>query len=164
MVGDLGCGPGHDLRRLLAAGHRAVGLDRSPGLLVLCPPESGLVLGDLQSVPIADGSLDAIWSSAALLHINRDQLAATFCEWDRVLAPGATVAFATSLGGDEGWEVVPAGQTRVPERADGHQRWFVHHTEPGLLEAVATVGWEVISSAVRSSTRDWLQVVAKTNL
>jgi len=161
-VGDLGCGPGHDLRRLLSAGHRAVGVDRSPGLLALCPVASECVLGDLRALPVAEGSLEAIWSSAALLHIDSSDIAATFAEWDRVLVPGGTVGFATSLGGDEGWELMPAGPGRRPEIAAGHQRWFVHHTEQALRAAVADVGWTIESSVVRESTRSWVQIIAAT--
>lgn len=162
LVADLGCGPGHDIARLRAAGHRTVALDRSPGLLALCPPASRRILGDLRMLPVAGNSLDAIWSSAALLHVSTIDIATTFTEWDRVLRRNATVAFATSLGGDEGWELAPAGRDRVAEIAEGERRWFVHHTEERLLAAVAAVGWQVVSSAVRSSTRDWLQIVAVT--
>lgn len=160
VVGDLGCGPGHDLRRLLAAGHRPFGLDSSAALLALGPTGSRRSQGDLRAIPLVADSLDAIWSSAALLHVARSDLTSTFAEWNRVLRPAGIVAFATSLGGDEGWELVPASRGRVPEISDGHQRWFVHHDQEALLAAVASVGWKITLSSVRQSTRRWLQITA----
>jgi len=56
---------------------------------------------------------------------------------------------------------VPAGPGRVPEIAPGDQRWFVHHTKAAILGEIEQVGWNLSSVAVRSSHRDWLQVIAR---
>ena len=161
LVADLGCGPGHDLARLSAAGHLPIGLDRATGLLELCPTHSMRVRGDLSAVPIGSSALDGVWSSAALLHVDRAQLDATLVEWARIVRPGGVLAFATSLGGDEGWELVPAGPARRPEIAPGEQRWFAHHEPEALTTAVARAGFVIEWSTVRSSHRDWLQVLAR---
>ena len=160
LVVDLGCGPGHDVRRLIQAGHATIGVDRSPALLHKCPDGTGKVRGDLRSLPLRDGSVGALWCSAALHHIDRLDIDATFADWDRVLEPGGVVGFATSLGGYAGWELVPAGAHRRPEITYGHGRWFVHHDRDALELSVACAGWDLRWSAVRSSHRDWLQALA----
>lgn len=124
LVADVGCGPGADLSRLQIAGLRAVGLDRSTGLLRL----AGLLprtRADLRALPFRTGSFDRIWSHASLLHVDASELLLTFFEWDSALAPGGVVGLSTSLGGDSGWELVPAGPDCVSALGAGHQRWFV---------------------------------------
>lgn len=159
LIADLGCGPGADLRRLEDAGLRAVGLDRSAGLLRLAHL-SPRTRADLAALPFRAGSLDGIWSHASLLHVDASELPRTFVEWDRALAPGGVVGLSTSLGGDSGWELVPAGPARVPALVADQQRWFVHHRQQHIETAVSEAGWRIEHESLRSSHRQWLQVVA----
>lgn len=55
------------------------------------------VCGDLQRLPLADGSVDMIWSNLALQWVNTPD--AAFAEFRRVLKPGGMVMFST-LGPD----------------------------------------------------------------
>ena len=146
-------GPGADLRRLQDVGLRVVGLDRSTGLLRLADPLPR-TRADLTALPFRAGSLDGIWSHASLLHIDASDLLLTLAGWDRVLAPGGVVGISTSLGGDSGWELVPAGPCRVPVLESGQQRWFVHHRQGQIEAAVADIGWGLQHRSVRSSHRE----------
>src|SRR5262245_715403 len=82
---DVGCGPAHDTARLRELGLRAVGFDRSRGMLAQArnphPParspaaagegESGvlpLLLGDMRQMPVRSGALDGLWVCASFLH------------------------------------------------------------------------------------------------
>jgi len=120
------------------------------------------VRGDLRTLPFRDGSVDAVWAYASLLHVAASEVLATLLEWAQVLRPGGIIGFTTSLGGDSGWELAPAAAARMPQMPTGEQRWFVHHTEPGLADALEMAGFELIETSVRSSHRDWLQVIART--
>jgi SAM-dependent methyltransferase len=158
-VADLGCGPGRDLQLLATAGLDVVGIDLSDGMLALARTRGRVARGDLRRPPLRQGSLGGIWSSAALLHVPRDEVLSTLSAWHSLLAPGGLLGLSTSLGSDEGWEVVPyAG----PGPAGGPlHRWFVHHEAGALLELLRAAGFTVISSSQRKSHRDWLMVLAQ---
>lgn len=159
---DAGCGPGHHAAHMVDRGHRVVGLDRSQAMLAAVPGPVSAVRADLAAVPLVAGAADAIWSCAALIHVDADSLDDVLEEWERVVRPGGLVGFATSIGGEAGWEDPPAAPERVPEMPDGHRRWFVHHDADTLFEAVARRHWEVVHSSVRQGAREWLQIVAVT--
>lgn len=157
-VADLGCGPGRDLAALTAAGVDVVGVDRSTGMLALARGRGRVVRGDLRRPPLRAGSLGGVWSSAALLHVPRDEVLDTLLAWRALLAPGGLLGLSTSLGDDEGWERVPYAS---PSPVGGPlHRWFVHHDEEALLEQLARAGFTVTWSARRTSHRDWLMVLA----
>ena len=165
---DLGCGPGLDLGRLQDAGHHPVGIDRSSKMVGLATG-AGLLAGrsDLRALPFASGSVDALWSSAALLHVARHQLAETLTEWHRVVRPRATLGLATSLNhrddgqADEGWELVPARAEKIPRVPQGSERWFVHHDHAAIGAALSDAGWTDVESTIYESTRNWIQLIAK---
>jgi malonyl-CoA O-methyltransferase len=76
------------------------------------------VCADLLRIPLADASVDLVWSNLAL-HWVSDPLAA-FRELERVLAPGGLLLFST-LGPDTLQELrVAAGRARVHEFVDMH--------------------------------------------
>lgn len=153
VVVDMGCGPGSDASLLRADGYRAVGLDLSTSMLGLARARGvPVVQGDLRSLPLRDGSVDAVWSCASLLHVPREQTVATLAEWRRVTRVGGGLALSTSSGADEGWEVVPyAREQDEPDR----RRWFVHRTRDELVAAVTAAGWSVEHVGSRESHRVW---------
>lgn len=157
-VADLGCGPGRDLEPLAAAGLDVVGVDRSDGMLAVARTRGCVVRGDLRRPPLRPGSLGGVWSSAALLHVPREQVSETLRAWHVLLAPGGLLGLSTSLGDDEGWERVPYAKPG-PFPGPLH-RWFVHHDEGALLAQLREAGFTVTSSTRRSSHRDWLMVLA----
>lgn len=157
-VVDLGCGPGRDVRWLREQGLDAFGMDLSDGMLALAREASvPVVQGDLRNPPLKAGALDGIWSSAALLHVPRVDVAGALAAWHWLLRAGGRLSLSTSLGGDEGWELVPYAQEGPT--TDLH-RWFVHHTAEGLCDLLAAAGFTVLSTDIRSSNRDWLMVHA----
>ena len=158
-VADLGCGPGRDVAALRDGGVRAVGVDLSTGMLQRAA-RAGLPVarGDLRSPPIRTGSLGAIWSSAALLHVPRPDVPRTLAAWHALLRPGGHLGLSTSLGGDEGWELVP--YTGPGPTGGELHRWFVHHDEADLLGLLATAGFTVRSHVQRVSHRHWTMIRA----
>lgn len=53
------------------------------------------VRADMWSLPFADGTVDAIWSSHALEHVPRERVIPTLTEWHRVLKPDAPCTIQT---------------------------------------------------------------------
>ncbi|MFN2641288.1 MAG: ubiquinone/menaquinone biosynthesis methyltransferase [Actinomycetota bacterium] len=91
LVCDLACGTGDLCRELQDAGHRAIGIDLSWGMLAAAKTEAPLVQADILRLPIPDGSIDGITCGFALRNVV--SLVALFAECARVLRPGGRVAF-----------------------------------------------------------------------
>ena len=159
-VVDLGCGPGTDAIVLRADGFQTVGLDLSWSMLAIAQHAGVPVAqGDLRRLPFRDGAVDAVWSSAALLHVPREETVATLAEWRRVTRPGGGLGLITSNGEDEGWEVVP--YARPPEGEPERRRWFVHRSREELVDALHDAGWHVEHVGARESHRRWHLVRAR---
>ncbi|HEX2849666.1 MAG TPA: methyltransferase domain-containing protein [Acidimicrobiales bacterium] len=95
VVIDLGCGAGHDLSRLAAAGLHPIGVDHSAVMLdhtrrraASVPP--ALVRADGERLPLGDASVDAVRVERVLEHV--DDPAAVVHEIARVVRPDGTVA------------------------------------------------------------------------
>jgi SAM-dependent methyltransferase len=90
---DIGCGTGLVLELAESRGAIVAGVDVAPGLLGIAAervPEADLRLHDLQELPFADGSFDAVTAVNAF-QFAADPLAA-IAEGARVLAPGGHLA------------------------------------------------------------------------
>lgn len=160
-VVDAGCGPGHDAAHFQLLGWSALAVDASRNMAHRARERGcAAVVGDLRRLPVADRSLDGLWSSASLLHVPRSEAAGTIARWAELLRPGGTLGLITSLGRDEGWEVVPytpsAQHQDVPLR-----RWFVHHERDSLIELVQGAGLLLDHVEERTSHRNWLQLLAR---
>ena len=96
---DAGCGEGRNLAYLLRQGRECFGIDRVPQAIdeiralaaEIAPalPASNFVLGEIDALPWADGSMDAVICSA-VLHFSRDEahFDRMLDELWRVLTPG----------------------------------------------------------------------------
>jgi SAM-dependent methyltransferase len=102
---DLGCGPGYYSRELARAGAHVVSLDSEAASL-----GEGLrraVVGDARVLPLADASIDGVFSSNVLEHVADPD--AFFSEIERVLRPGgwAWVSWTTWYSPWGGHEMSP---------------------------------------------------------
>ena len=98
---DVGCGYGAVHRRLLEAGARVVGLDRSGGMLreareaaSRLEPRPRYILADAQALPLEAASFDCVLALHMLFHVP-DRQRALF-EMRRVLRPGGRVVLSTN--------------------------------------------------------------------
>ena len=155
-VADLGCGPGHHTRLLRERGLRATGFDLSYEMLTSVGTP-GVVQADMLALPIADGSVDGVWSAAALLHIPRPVVPVALGEFARVLRPGGRLMLTVAEGDGEGWETVPYD---VPDREET-QRWYVLHQLDTLSSLLDAAGFDVESHWRRETHRQWLHIHAQ---
>jgi SAM-dependent methyltransferase len=147
---DAGCGDGRNLRYLLRAGFDCFGVDVDPGAVAtvqrlaseLAPAlqSANFVVADLQRLPQADGSIDAVICSA-VLHFADDEahFGRMVAEMWRVLAPGGLLfaRLASNIGLED--EVPEAGRrVRLP---DGSDRFVVD--EAMLLDWTRRLGGQL---------------------
>jgi malonyl-CoA O-methyltransferase len=101
VILDAGCGTGHASRALLKRyrGSQLVALDLAEGMLRQARRRRPMlrrldaVCADVAALPLADASVDMIFSSLMLQWCN--DLDAVFAEFRRVLRPGGLFSFAT---------------------------------------------------------------------
>ena len=99
---DLGCGAGRYLPHL---GAPTVALDASEVMLKECRnriPDAHYVLGDVERLPFASGSLRGGWSWMTHLHVERARLPLALFDLHRAMAVGAPLAIQLLEGDYEG--------------------------------------------------------------
>jgi ubiquinone/menaquinone biosynthesis C-methylase UbiE len=153
VVLDAGCGPGHDAQLLRHSGLRVLALDLSSGMLRQVDSGLPAVQADVTALPLADGSVDAVWCNAALLHVPRELAPAALRGLRRVLRTGGPMRLVTAEGDGEGWE---DGTYDVPD-----PRWFVYHREPELRRMLVAGGFEVLEASREVTHRTWLQLTCR---
>jgi SAM-dependent methyltransferase len=95
---DVGCGDGARTLSNLPAG--SIGLDISRRGLELAAdiPDRHRLQADMESIPLADASVDAITAYHAVFHVPREAHPEVYREFARVLAPGG-ILLMTLPGG-----------------------------------------------------------------
>jgi ubiquinone/menaquinone biosynthesis C-methylase UbiE len=86
---DAACGTGRHAEYLRRLGHRVIGVDGSPEMLAQARrrlPDVELHDGDLNRLPLADGTVDVVLCALALSYV--PDLRPVFAEFARVLRPG----------------------------------------------------------------------------
>jgi SAM-dependent methyltransferase len=150
---DLGCGDGPLLELLLARGHTALGVDRSPQELAAARSRVAdrvrLILGDAHALPLPDDSVDFVLCHMAfMLMSGPDRVAA---EARRVLRPGG--AFAAVVGTHA--VVDPSAQailTSIGARLSA-ERLQLRMGDPRSLDVC---GWQSLFPRWRVSSRDFV--------
>lgn len=77
LVLDLGCGPGHESKRLSKAGAIVTGIDFSEECIDIAKqrsPECNFIIGDIRSLNTGIGIFDGIFACASLIHIPMNEL------------------------------------------------------------------------------------------
>lgn len=144
---DAGCGTG--ILAVHVADHvaRVVGMDLSRGMLALAARRRTearktnirFVLGDIGRIPFADGSFDAVISSAALYNT---RLEVSLPELRRVVRPGGRILVADLVQRHPWLDRRPAwALLRALASAPGHARRFGFRTMLRVLSFRASGPW-----------------------
>lgn len=131
---DLGCGPGHYLPLL---GTPVVAVDAAPAMAAEARrrhPGSLAVAADLESLPLRRGSVQGVWASKSLQHIERDRLPLALAGLHRALAVGGTLDL-TMFRGD--------GELTTGPDDDFPGRRFVWWQPEALADALVGAGFTV---------------------
>ncbi|GIF76520.1 class I SAM-dependent methyltransferase [Asanoa siamensis] len=150
---DVGCGPGREIDLLRARGFQVTGVDLSIGQL-RTGGRGGVAQADMRHLPVATGSVDAVWCQAALLHLPRASVPAALAEFARVVRPGGGLYLQVAEGDGADWEV-------ATNYASALRRWFTYHRESDLTALLATAGFAVRRVRRNAGLRDWLALHAR---
>jgi len=88
---DAGCGAGVPISRRLAESFRVTGVDFAEAQVArarILVPAARFVCADLRTLAFAEACFDAICSYYAIIHVPRDDHAALFTRFARLLKPG----------------------------------------------------------------------------
>jgi SAM-dependent methyltransferase len=145
---DAGCGPGRDLARFAAQGHKPIGIDLNEDFVDRARAHGPVILGDLRSLPLQAASFDAVWASASLIHLPYEDAAVALQELARVARTGAPISVSVKTAGITGWaDDVPRGR-----------RWFSIWNPSAFAEAVEDAGMSVESIVGDDA---WIQVTSR---
>lgn len=139
---DVGCGAGRYTGLL---GTPVIGLDASPVMLAACRtrvPAGRYLVGDVEALPFARGSLAGAWSWMTHHHVPRVRLPMALWDLHRVLAIGATFDLQVLAGAYE-------GDALVGDEIGGR---FFAGWEPGpLADVVAGAGFDMLDGSLTVS-------------
>ena len=103
---DLGCGPGRDLKKFTALGHRATGLEGSAQLAALARTNSGcdVLEQNFLALELPSSHFDGVFANAVLFHVPSQELPRILRELHATLKPGGVLFTSNPRGdGQEGW-------------------------------------------------------------
>lgn len=151
---EIGCGPGNDAAMLRAAGYTVIALDPAQAMLRLAQSSgASRVQADGRALPIATGSVDAVWASASLLHLPRLELVIALCEIRRVLRSDGMFYASLKRGAGE-------------ESSDG--RWFAFYQPLEVARAITGAGFTLLeqweSADHRPGAPPWILTLARATV
>jgi len=156
-VVDAGCGAGRDVAALVSRGFRCVGVDISSGMLAraharVLDPRATWLPADIRAIPLETGGAGALWTNAALLHLDANGQLAALQEFRRLLLPNRPL-FVSTLAGS-GWT--------SRRTATGARRWFWGTDVDVFSETVTSVGFRVVSAKSEAGVvrGEWVNVLA----
>ncbi len=121
-VVDVGCGTGSLVRELTGLGARVVGVEVSEQQLATALQRADsrgarYVVGRAESLPLEDGTADAVLFMRSLHHVPRDRHLDALREARRVLRPGGVVYVAEPLAEGDFFELVSIVDDETDVRA-----------------------------------------------
>lgn len=146
---DAGCGDGTaGAARVRDAGHEAVALDfsREQARRAAETVPGRVARGDLAALPLAADSVDAVLALYSVIHVPRDEHAAVFEEFRRVLRDGGRVLVTVGI---DDWE----GSN--PDWLDTgvEMAWSFYGPERSA-DLLADAGFDVVETALVGSGTD----------
>ncbi|MBU1916651.1 class I SAM-dependent methyltransferase [bacterium] len=119
LILDAGCGPGKESAYFTEQGHKVIGLDISEGMLQLFRekiPNARTIQGDFNKIPLDDESVDAVFCSFALLHLNNKDGYLALTEFTRVLKKNGALFLGTTIqeGNEEYYTHKTARKLNLP--------------------------------------------------
>lgn len=154
---EVGSGGGRDARLMEHLGLRVRRTDITRAFVALLREQGhdADVIDPLRDdLGSPDGSYDAVWANASLLHVARDDLSTVMARLAEVTSSGGLLRMSVKEGEGEGWST--HGSISNP-------RHFTYWRADPLREVVAGAGWSDVEIRSQVDSRDdqpWLEVLA----
>jgi SAM-dependent methyltransferase len=103
---EFGCGPGRDLKTLVARGHEPIGLDGSASFVEMAHEHSGceVWLQDFLELHLPPAHFHGVFANASLFHVPSEHLPRVLVELRDTLKSGGVLFFSNPRGAnEEGW-------------------------------------------------------------
>ena len=104
---DFGCGPGRDLARFTALGHRSVGLDGAEQFVAMARAATGCTVWHQHflALDLPPERFDGVFANAALFHVPAQELPRVLRELRATLKRGGVLFSSNPRGtNEEGWK------------------------------------------------------------
>lgn len=143
IVLDLGSGPGFDAAEFRKRRLRAVSLDYSFEMLRAGVEDfpGPRVQADMRRVPFREGSLDAVWAIASVIHLPVRDAMAAIDEIHRALRDDGTLYLSMKAGVGDVWE----------SDRYGSPRWFQFWSAEELDAALGDRGFAIEESFTKET-------------
>ncbi|KUL45990.1 hypothetical protein ADL22_10700 [Streptomyces sp. NRRL F-4489] len=134
LILDAGCGPGRDLARFTARGHRARGIDLNPVFVAMAGAHAPTTRCDLREAGahFPAGTFDGIWACASLVHLGEPDTVDVLAQFAGLLRPGGKLYACVKSAGRTGWLDEPDGR-----------RWYTVWDADAFAAAVTAAGFRV---------------------
>jgi ubiquinone/menaquinone biosynthesis C-methylase UbiE len=152
-VVDVGCGTGRDMAWFESQGLVVTGIDLSTEMLAFARQSvrGNLLSANMCRLGFREGSFDAAWCCASLLHVPKHDAGAALREIRRVLKEGGMLALSLQEGSGEGWE-----EGYVPDV----RRYFARYSAEELRLVLDEAGFAVSQiDVVPDDGRAWLSCI-----
>ena len=140
LVCDVGCGPGFDTAVLRQKGLKAIGLDRSWGMMQAGRTQHGIdqpfAQVDMRDLPLGKTAVSGLWLCASLLHLPREDVARTLRNFARVLKLDGVLYLSVKMGDGAKWTPNPYKDDRL--------RFFTYWQPETLDPLLAQTGFRII--------------------
>jgi ubiquinone/menaquinone biosynthesis C-methylase UbiE len=141
---DLGCAYGRDAKTFVELGYKVIGVDFSEAFIAKARvhvPEATFIVSDIREFSCADASLDAVYASAILLHIPKEDTKVVLRNMHRFLKPNGKLFFFLYVGQGEGLV--------ADERYVGVEKYYAFFTKEEFRNFLVEAGYGVLEATER---------------
>jgi diadenosine tetraphosphate (Ap4A) HIT family hydrolase/SAM-dependent methyltransferase len=161
LILDAGAGAGRDTQHFAELGRPVLALDSSRDLLD-CVPRLGnisRIVGDVRRLPFDAETVGAVWCSAVLLHLRRDDVLTSLCNLFRVMRTGAMGQISVKEG---------TGHSSAVMRGPGGPiRHFFYYQRKDLVQLAKLAGFDIVrtwsenEADTSAAVRRWIKLLLR---